>query len=59
VRQSEGSVAGRRFRGRVKVQWPGGGSVVLGAMVQRVRALWFSAYCAASSVARWGPAISM
>ena len=51
----------RRLHGHTKVQRPGGGSVALGAMVQRIRAPWFSAFVrcgsalipAASSVAGW------
>ena len=51
----------RKLAGCAKVQWSGRVSVALGAMVQRVCALWFSAFVrcgsalirAASSVVGW------
>ena len=51
----------RWLHGHLKVQWLGRVSVALSAIVQRVRALWFSVFVrcgsalipAASSVAGW------
>ena len=46
-----------RLHGHTKVQWPGRCSAALGAMVQRISELWFSAFvCCGSAliVQLWG-----